>query len=122
MLLSLLAILIGIEGATLLAGAVFFFTQIFVQQTTSLSGSIVIFIITLIIGLGVLAAALGAAQRKTWVRGPILTWQILQIAVAISFLQGTDFWPLIGLVLLILSVGSTALLFTKAVIEATTKC
>ena len=121
MLLSLLAILIGIEGAALLAGAVFFFTQIFVQQTTSLSGSIVIFIITLIIGVGVLAAALGAAQRKTWVRGPILTWQILQIAVAISFLQGTDFWPLIGLVLLILSVGSTALLFTKAVIEATTK-
>lgn len=121
MLLSLFATLIGIEGAALLAGAVFFFTQIFVKQTTSLSGSIVIFIITLIIGVGVLASAIGAARGKTWVRGPILTWQILQIAVAISFLQGTDFWPLIGWVLLILSLGSTALLFTKAVIEATTK-
>ena len=121
MLLSLLATLIGIEGAALLAGAVFFFTQIFVQQTTSLSGSIVIFIITLIIGVGVLAAALGTVQRKTWVRGPILTWQILQVAVAISFFQGTDFWPLIGWILLILSLGSTALLFTKSVIESTTK-
>ena len=121
MLLSLLATLIGIEGAALLAGAVFFFTQIFVQQTSSLSGSIVIFIITLIIGVGVLAAALGAAQRKTWVRGPILTWQILQIAVSISFFQGTDFWPLIGWILLILSLGSTTLLFSKQVIESTTK-
>lgn len=121
MLLLLLATLVGIEGIGLLVGAVFFFSQLFVQQATSLSGSIVIFVITLIIGLGVTTAALGVARSKTWVRGPILTWQILQIAVAISLFQGTDFWPVIGWLLLALSLASTGLLFSRTVIDATTK-
>lgn len=121
MLLLLLAILVGIEGIGLLVGAVFFFSQLFVQQATSLSGSIVIFVITLIIGVGVLCTALGAARSKTWVRGPILTWQILQVAVAISFFQGTDFWPALGWLLLVFSIASTGLLFSRPVINAATK-
>ena len=121
MLLLLLAALVGIEGIGLLAGAVFFFSQLFVQQATSLSGSIVIFVITLIIGVGMTAAAFGASRSKTWVRGPILTWQILQVAVAISFFQGEDFWSMLGWLLLALSLASTGLLFSKPVIDATTK-
>lgn len=121
MLLYLLAFLVGLEGLALMTGAVFFFAQIFVQQTTSFSGSIVIFIITLFLAVGLLMTAYSTARARGWVRGAILTWQILQVAVATSFFQGVDFWPALGWVLLILSCASTLLLFSRPVIKATTK-
>ena len=120
MWISLLAALVGLEGLGLLAGAGFFLTQIFVQSSTSLSGAIVIFIITLLVALGVLATAIATLRATSWVRGAILTWQILQIAVAISFIQGTDFWAVIGWVLVALSVASTALLLSKPVVASMT--
>lgn len=121
MLLSLLAILIGIESLAVLFGASFFLSQLFVQQATSLSGSVVIFVITLLIGIGLVATAIGTFRAKTWVRGPILTWQILQVAVAISFFQGEEFWPVIGWLLLALSIASVGLLFSRTVLTATTR-
>lgn len=111
MLHLLLAILVGIEGVGLLAGAVFFFSQLFVQQTASVSGSIVIFLITLVLSAGLLISSFAMLQKLRWPRGGILTWQILQIAVATSFIQGLVAWQFVGWILLGLAILSLVFFF-----------
>jgi hypothetical protein len=120
-LVALLASLVLVEALGLVAGALFFFAQIFVQPATSVVGAVVIFIVTAIIAAGLVATGIFAFTARSWTRGAILTWQILQLAVATSFVQGLTPWPAIGVALIVLSLGCAALLFVPAVVRSTTK-
>jgi hypothetical protein len=120
-LVVVLASLVLVEALGLVAGALFFFAQIFVQPATSVVGAIVIFIVTAVIAAGLVATGIFAFTARSWTRGAILTWQILQLAVATSFVQGLAPWPAIGMVLIVLSLTCAALLFVPAVVRATTK-
>ena len=114
-LVNLLGALVGIESLLVLAGVAYFFSQMFIQEVNNFAGAVVIFAITLFIGLGLVAVAIAAFRRKPWTRGAIITWQILQFAAATSFIQGITEWQAIGWVLIVLAAVTVVLVFVPDV-------
>ena len=119
-LVSLLGVLVGIEALLVTVGAVYFLSRIFLETPENLSGAFVIFVITLIIAAGLIATAIGTFKAKSWVRGSIVTWQIMQFVVATSFIQGIQAWQPVGWLLIASAVGTAVLLFTRPVSSAMT--
>lgn len=99
-----LSTVVGLEALILLAGAIYFLARMFMEPVENLGGAIVILLITLAIAAGLFAAAIACLKHRAWTRGAILVWQILQFAIATSFLQGIEDWKPVGFALLILSV------------------
>ena len=119
-LVMLLGALVSIEALLVTAGAIYFLSRIFLETPQNLSGAVVIFAITLVIAIGLVATAIGAFRTQSWTRGAIVTWQILQFAVATSFVQGIQAWQPVGWLLIVFAVGTAVLLFTRPVITAMT--
>ena len=119
-LVALLVVLVSIEALLVTAGAIYFLSRIFLETPESLSGAIVIFAISLVIAIGLVATAIGTFRARSWTRGAIVTWQILQFAVATSFIQGIQVWQPVGWLLIVFAVGTAVLLFTRPVVAAMT--
>ena len=119
-LVALLGVLVSIEALLVTAGAMYFLSRIFLETPENISGAFVIFAITLIIAAGLIATAIGTFKSKSWTRGAIVTWQIMQFVVATSFIQGIQDWQPVGWVLIFFAVGTAVLLFTRPVISAMT--
>ncbi|WP_277495606.1 hypothetical protein [Aurantimicrobium minutum] len=119
-LVTLLGVLVSVEALLVTAGAVYFLSRIFLETPENLSGAFVIFAITLIIAAGLIATAIGTFKVKSWTRGAIVTWQILQFFVATSFIQGIQVWQPVGWLLIVLAVGTAVLLFSRPVINSMT--
>lgn len=119
-LVALLGVLVSIEALMVTAGALYFLSRIFMETPENLSGAIVIFAITLVIAIGLVATAIGTFRTQSWTRGAIVTWQILQFAVATSFIPGIQAWQPVGWLLIVFAVGTAVLLFTRPVITAMT--
>ena len=105
-ILQLLALLVGIEAVLVSAGAIYFLTLTFTEVETSIAGSIVIFLITALVAVGLWVSTFALLQRKAWPRGIVITWQVIQFALATSFIQGLVEWQAMGWALLLLSFGS----------------
>ena len=103
-LVLLLASLVGLESLFVLAGALYFFSQLFVQEVSNVAGAIVIFAITLLIAIGLAIASIGTFRDQGWTKGAIITWQILQFAAATSFIPGISAWQPVGWTLATLSI------------------
>jgi hypothetical protein len=119
-LVVLLGLLVSIEALLVTAGAIYFLSRIFLETPENLSGAIVIFAITVIFAIGLVATAIATFRAFSWTRGAIVTWQILQFAVATSFIQGIQAWQTVGWMLLVFAVGTAVLLFTRPVMAAMT--
>jgi hypothetical protein len=119
-LVVLLGILLGLESLLVLGGALYFLSRIFLETPENFSGAIVIFAITLLIAIGLIATTIGTFKAHPWTRGAILTWQIMQFVVATSFIQGIEVWQPVGWVLAVIAIATTVLLFSKPVIKAMT--
>lgn len=102
-LVILLGVLVSIEAMLVIAGALYFLSRIFLETPDNFTGAIVIFGITLVIAVGLVATAIGVFRTQPWTRGAIVTWQILQFAVATSFIQGIEAWQPLGWALIALS-------------------
>jgi hypothetical protein len=102
-LVVLLGVLLGLESLLVLGGALYFLSRIFLETPENFSGAIVIFAITLLIAIGLIATTIGTFREQSWTRGAIVTWQILQFAVATSFIQGIAQWQPLGWSLIALS-------------------
>jgi uncharacterized membrane protein YhaH (DUF805 family) len=120
-LLVLISVLVGVEALALIAGAIYFLSRIFLETPENLMGAVVIFAITAVIGLGVSISAIALGRAKSWSRGAIVTWQILQFFVATSFIQGIEAWQPVGWALAALSVVVTVLLFLPKTTQAFTR-
>lgn len=117
-LLVLISALVAVEALALIAGALYFLSRIFLEAPQNLMGAVVIFVITALIAVGVSIAAIAVGRAKSWTRGAIVTWQILQFAVATSFIQGIATWQPVGWGLAFLSVLVVVLLFLPATTAA----
>ncbi|MDH6531787.1 ABC-type multidrug transport system permease subunit [Aurantimicrobium minutum] len=120
-LLVLISALVGVEALALIAGALYFLSRIFLETPQNLMGAVVIFVITALIAVGVSIAAVAVGRAKPWTRGAIVTWQILQFAVATSFIQGITVWQPVGWGLAALSLLVVVLLFLPATTAAFTR-
>lgn len=100
----LLSLFVGIESLILFAGALYFFSQLLVQDVSNVAGAIVILVITLLVAIGLIIAAIGTYREQAWTKGAIVTWQILQFAAATSFIPGLSEWQSVGWTLATLSI------------------
>ena len=119
--LAALALIIFAECALMSVATIYLVIEIFSAVPASLPSAIALAIITAVaaIFLGYLAVAV--LRGRTWVRGAVLTWQVLQVAVAIGCFQGYFARPDIGWYLLVPSALAVVLLFTTPVMAATTR-
>jgi len=100
----ILSLLLGIETVLVSAGAVYFLTLTFTEVTSKIAGAIVIFLITALIAVVLWVSTFALLQGKSWSRGIIVTWQVIQFALATSFIQGLVEWQALGWLLLVLSL------------------
>lgn len=113
-----LALLVGIEAVLVSAGAVYFLSLTFTEVTSNIAGAIVIFLITALIAVGLWVSTVALLQGKSWSRGIIITWQVIQFALATSFIQGLVEWQAVGWALLALSLVTFFLALRKKVSES----
>jgi hypothetical protein len=114
-MLRALGVLVSLEAVLVTTGAIYFLSRIFLEATSSLSGAVVIFVITLVIALGLVVTAVSTFRKSSWTRGAIVTWQILQFAVATSFIQGIAEWQPLGWLMILLSAAALLLVFNPQV-------
>jgi hypothetical protein len=113
-----LALLVGIEAVLVSSGAVYFLTLTFTEVTSNIAGAIVIFLITALIAVGLWVSTFALLQGKSWSRGIIITWQVIQFAMATSFIQGLVEWQAVGWALLMLSLVTFFIALRKKVSES----
>ena len=116
--LRLLVLLVGIEAVLVSAGAVYFLFLTFTEVIENPAGAIVIFLITALVAVGLWVSAAALRRGKGWSRGLVVTWQVIQFALAASFVQGLDEWQVFGWFLLVLSLGTFVLALSKKVSES----
>ena len=116
----LLAAILLAEAALLWAAVVWLIIELLIETPTSLATAFAILVLVLIAALWVSAIAVNSMRRRSWIRGAAVTWQLVQIAVAIGSFQGLYARPDLGWALLLPSVVVLVLLFQPRVIAETT--
>ena len=116
-----LALLLAAEAALLWAAVVWLILELLTDQPTSLASALAILVLTVVAALWVSAIVVGTLRGRTWIRAAAVTWQLVQVFVAIGCFQGLYARPDLGWALLIPSVLVIVLLFTRSVVEATSR-
>jgi len=108
----------GIEALALFAGAILLIVALIGGFTDD--ASMAVFVMVFGGGMGAVLTIMlrNIARGKRWARGPLITWQLFQLAVAVPLLQGSTPW--IGAALLVLAVAVTVAMFTPSVLRVTT--
>jgi hypothetical protein len=116
----LLAAILYAEAALLWVAVVWLILELLTATPTSLATALAILVLVLIAATWVTAIAVNSLRHRSWIRGAAVTWQLVQIAVAIGSFQGLYARPDLGWALLLPSVVVLALLFRPRVIAETT--
>lgn len=98
--------------------AVWLIVELLIETPQSLASAIALIVLAAVAAAFLVAVVIGALRRAGWIRGAVLTWQVVQIAVAIGAFQGTLARPDIGWLLLIPSVAAILLTFAPTVTRA----
>jgi len=108
----------GIEALALLAGALLLIVALIGGFTDDTS--MAVFVLVFGGGMGLILTVMlrNLSRGKRWARGPLVTWQLFQLAVAVPLLQGSTPW--IGIALLILAAVVLVGMFTPTVLALTT--
>ena len=116
-----LALLIFFESALIFAAFGYFIFELGSATPQSYPSAIALSVLIAIAAVWVLIIGINALRGKAWIRGAAVVWQVLQISVAIGSFQGVFARPDVGWFLLTPAIAVLILLFTKPVLEATTR-
>ena len=120
MLLRLLAAVILAECVILAGFTVYFLVQLLTDLTGSVLGAIAIITLTAAAAVWLGFIAVATLRGQFWIRGAALTVQVLLIALAVGrFQEGGS--QGITVLLLAPALAVLVLLFTPAVVAATTR-
>jgi hypothetical protein len=117
--LIVLAVLLFAEALGLAAVTVWLILAMLTSAPASFGGGIAIIALALGAAAFMFAVATGSLRGKRWIRGAAVTWQLMQMALALGAFQGVLAVPSVGWALLIPAVLVIVLLFTRSVITAT---
>jgi len=119
-LLIVLVVVVAAECALMAGLTVLLCYELLVDRPDSLATAVAILILTALaaVWLGVVAAKTWAG--RSWVRGAIVFWQVLQAAVGVTSLQGLLPRQDIGWMLIIPAVAALVLVLMPSVTRATT--
>ncbi len=119
--LTALAGVVFIEAGLCLLAVAWLVFELLTQVPSSLLGAIFILLLAILATVWLAIVAVNTLRARPWIRGAVLAWQILQLAVAIGSFQGYFARVDFGWILLIPVVVAVLLLFTPAVMKATTR-
>jgi len=117
-MLIALIVLLALEAVLMLGVVAWLAFALVTQPAASLPSAIAILVIAIIGAIWVIAALIGAVRRRSWIRALAVTWQVIQLAVAIGCFQGLTAEPAIGWMLLVPSVIGILLLISPQVTRA----
>ncbi|MHA7281679.1 hypothetical protein [Arthrobacter sp. TMS2-4] len=115
----LIAAVLVLEALALLALAVGFLRSIVGGDPVSLGGSVFMTVLLLLVAAGLVAMARKLAAGFRWPRSPSLVVQLFLVILAFPFF--TEGNPLIGFLLLIPAAAVIVTLFSKPVVDFTTR-
>jgi hypothetical protein len=115
----LLVVLLAAEALLLWALVVWLILELLTDQPTSYGSAVAILVLVIVAALWVTAITWGALRGRSWIRAAAVTWQLVQVFIAIGSFQGLYARPDLGWALLIPSVLVIVLIFTRSVVEAT---
>lgn len=119
--LIVLAAMLFVEALLLVLLAGFLVYELVADVPTSLASAIGILVLVVVAAGWLFVVGVGALFARPWVRAAALTWQVLQIAVAVGSFQGAFARQDIGWILLAPAIVVIILLFTRSVMTATTR-
>lgn len=114
----LLVVLLGAEAALLWIALAWQVYELVTSAPSSLPSALALMVLNLVAAVWVSVIAVNTARRRSWVRGAALTWQLVQIAVAIGAFQGVYARPDVGWALLVPSLVVIALVLTPGSITS----
>lgn len=103
-LLPVLTTVLAVEALAVAGVFALLLFAVFTAPAQSGLVSIALAVMVALAAIFVIALAVGCARRKRWIRGGAFTWQILQIPVAVTLMQG-DLATWLGPLLLALSIA-----------------
>lgn len=118
-LLVLLALLLLVEALGVLAIGVWLIAALVLSAPASYATAIALIVLVLAAGFWVLSISIGAYRLRPWSRGAALTWQVIQVVIAICIFQGLLADPVDGWPLLVVSLVGVALLLSPSVVAVT---
>jgi hypothetical protein len=117
--LVLLGLLIAAEGLLMAGVFVWSLLQLLTGRPASLASAVAITILAALAAVWVLVIAIQTFRARPWIRAAAITWQLLQIAVAVGCFQGIYAEPGLGWALLIPSLVVIGLVLSPPVTRAT---
>jgi hypothetical protein len=118
-LLTLLAAIVGAEALMMAGVVVWLLIELLTDRPASYETALAIVVLAAIAAVFLGFAALHTLRAAPWTRAATLTWQLLQIVIAIGCFQGIVASPAVGWWLLVPAVLAVILLFTPPVVAAT---
>jgi hypothetical protein len=115
-----LVFLLAIEAALLWVVVAWLILELLTDQPSSYASALAILLIAVIAAAWVTTITVATLRGRTWIRAAAVTWQLVQVFIAIGAFQGFYARPDLGFALLVPSVLVVVLLFTRSVVDATT--
>lgn len=117
---ALIVLLIG--EFVLVAGlAVTLIIELLVATPISFASAVALTVLAVFAAAWLGAIVVGTLRGQAWIRAAAIVWQVLQFAVGASAISGTFSSPAIGWPLVIVAFVTFVLLFTKPVVDATSR-
>ncbi len=117
--LNLVTGILAVEAIALWCLTAWFVFELLTETPASFGGAVTILALCALAAVWVSAIAINTPRRRPWIRGAAVTWQFVQIMIAIGAFQGLLARPDVGWALLVPSLAVLVLLFTPAVVAAT---
>ncbi|WP_245741659.1 hypothetical protein [Herbiconiux ginsengi] len=118
-LLVLLAVIVGAEALVMAGVVLWLLVELLTARPTSYETAVAILVLAAIAAVFLGFVAVHTLRARPWTRAATLTWQLLQVVIAIGCFQGMVATPTIGWYLLLPAVLAVVLLFTPSVVAAT---
>jgi hypothetical protein len=120
-LLIALAVLLFLEAAGAVALVVWLAFELATAGSASYASGVALLVLALLAAVWIALTAVSALRGKSWVRASAVTWQVLQIAVAIGSFQGLYARPDLGWALLVPALVGIGLALSPSVVRATAR-
>lgn len=111
--------LLALEAGVLWLVAGWLVIKLLTETPASMGGGLAILALAVITAVWVSAITIGTVRRRPWIRGGAVTWQLVQIMVAVGCFQGFYARPDVGWVILLPSLVVIVLAFTPKIVAAT---
>jgi len=117
----LLIVLLAAEFLLIAGLAVTLLIELLIATPTSFASAVALTVLAFAAAAWMGAIVVGAVRGQAWIRGAAIVWQVLQFAVGASAISGTFSTPAIGWPLVVAALVTFLLLFTRPVVDATSR-